>query len=709
MVQAFLLRGHVIARKVPQPLLKPGCVVVKTDYSCISIGTEISSVKGSKVNLVKKAMTKPKLFLRTLKIAKNRGLNVMINTIKGATGSGFGTNIGYTAAGLVVEKNESENEYQIGQRVAVVGTMYANHAEYNCVPRNLVIPIPDSVSTWDASTAALGGIAMQGVRQLSPKPNDTVVVMGLGFIGQLTVQMLLASGCCVIGIDINNSRLDIASKSYCIQTINGNDNLLVEKVLMLTNGIGVDGVIFTASTNSSAPMSSCFKMLRRKGCFVLVGVSGMTIDREDIYRKELEFKMATSYGPGRYDTTYEEEGIDYPYEYVRFTEKRNIEAYFKMMEIGTILLSNMPMQVYNISEAGKAYDRLQQSNPPMISLLDYSNQEDENSVKTKVNLRESGKKHRTAITYALIGAGSYAKSMHLPNLSTMKDKYYLKAVMNRSAAPAAALATQYKAEYYTTSIDDILNDAEIQLLLICTRHDSHARYAIKAMRAGKDVFVEKPPALDENELNELMQVIEETGRNFTVGYNRRFSKYASEIIHRLNDRKGKLFIEYTMNAGYIPYDNWVHSIESGGRIVGEGCHIIDLFQFFVGSEIISVDTDSISFSKSYYHKSDNISATLTFGDGSVALLHYISIGGRAMPKETMHIMFDEKEIYLDNYTSLTGSGIKIKKLHSDEPDKGQKDILLALFNSINRNTKYPIPLDEIKQTSLATFEIISCL
>lgn len=703
MKQAFLLKGKVITREISQPLVRPGYILIKTEYSCISAGTELSSLRVSKRNILIQAIQKPRLVFIFLRIGLNRGIRFMINSLISAIGSEFGSNIGYSAVGIVKQVGKDVKGFNIGQRVAVVGTNYANHAEYNCVPINLTIAVPECKPIYSAATAALGGIALQGIRQLQPNPGDTVVVMGLGFIGQLTVQLLKNSGCKVIGIDINNNRLIIAQKSYEIGTINGNDPLMVEKVLMMNNGDGVDGVIFTAATQSSEPMSACFKVLRKKGKFILVGVSGMQINRADIYSKEIDIKIATSYGPGRYDRLYEEKGIDYPYEYVRFTEKRNIQNYLEMLANGRISIEPLSLQIYGIDEASKAYQILQHPDPPMLSLLSYNFEEDKN-YESKYILRKKQLKSENVIEYALIGAGSYVKGMHLPLLANMKAKFRLKAVMSRSAVPAAGLANQYHAEYYTTNINDILNDRDIKMVMVCTHHDSHAQYAIQSLRAGKDVFVEKPLALNEDELNEIIKTITETNQLLLVGYNRRFSKYIKEIKRWVDKRKTPLFLEYTMNAGYIPYDHWVHDASGGGRVIGEMCHIIDLAQFLIGSKIKKITTNKLKFLKNYYHSEDNVTTTLSFDDGSIAVIHYFSIGSKALQKESMCVCFDGKKIFLNDYTSISSDFTHVRKIKTIDQDKGQKDILDAWYEAL-KNRVNPIPLEDIKQTTLVTLNI----
>lgn len=705
MKQAFLNKGEIVTHDVPIPSVKQGYVLVRTEYSCISSGTEMSGVAESGTSLIQKAISKPKKVIDMLKIARSRGLNAMINIITSARGSNFGNQIGYTAAGTVIDSRAKNTQYTIGDRVAVIGTGYANHAEYNCVPENLVIRIPDNVSFQDAATAALGGIAMQGVRQLAPLAGDYVVVMGLGLIGQITVQILLAQGCRVVGIDINNERLSMAMMNdYGIKTLNGNDSMLVHKVMMLTGGHGVDGVIFTANTSSSVPLANCFHMLRKKGSLVLVGVSGMNINRADIYSKELTFKIATSYGPGRYDTEYEENGIDYPREYVRFTEQRNVVSYFELLSRGKVKLSHLSSQICKVDNANEAFERLKGKYPPLVSLLDYTDHLPKQISNSK-SRQNSTKISNGIISIGFIGTGDYVKTMHLPLLSTMSGKYRIKALMNRSAVPAAALAAQYQTAYYTTDYQELLNDTDINLIAVCTRHDTHAQYAIAAMQAGKDVFVEKPPALNESELNELLQTVHETGRNFLVGYNRRFSKYALEIKRGLEGRNTPVHIEYTMNAGFVPYNIWMHSDVGGGRIIGEGCHIIDLFIYLIGKDVKEIIARPIYFKTGYYRSKDNISCTIIFTDGSSATLNYISIGAKTMPKETMRLICGNKIYELDDYRSLYFCGKEIRRLRSMQPDKGQKRILEILYESEQSKTFYPISLKDIETTSKITFEI----
>ncbi len=636
-----------------------------------------------------------------LEIARTRGIKAMQNIIISARGGNFGSPMGYSAAGYVIDSKAKNTQYKQGEKVAIVGTGYANHAELNVVPENLVIKIPDNVSLQDASTAAIGGIAMQGVRQLNATAGDVVVVMGLGLIGQITVQILLAQGCKVIGIDINSRRLQTVEEAYKIWTLNGIDDMLLHKINILTNGNGVDGVIFTAATNSSVPMSNCFKMLRRKGTFVLVGVSGMTINRDDIYKKELTFKIATSYGPGRYDSEYEEGGNDYPANIVKWTEQRNIESYLGLLAENKISLKNLATAIYDIDDADNAFNKLKQPNAPLLSIIKY--QGEWTSYEERKNI--SSKKCDSVLNIGFIGTGGYVSGMHLPNISTLPHMFKVEALMNRSAIPAAVLAKQYNTTYYTTNSDMLLSDENVDIAAICTRHDTHANYAIQALQHGKHVFVEKPAALNIEELNNLIKTVRNSNKNFLIGYNRRFSKYAKEIKKQLKKRQKPVLIDYTMNAGYVPYDSWIQNEIGGGRIIGEGCHIIDLFVYLLGTDIKSIAVTPISFQQTYYTPSDNVCCSICFNDGSVATLNYISIGGKTMSKESMKVICGDTIIELDDYKKLSINGKVKSALNSIQPDKGQVEILKVLYESTVNNSYYPIPLEEIEITSKITFDI----
>jgi predicted dehydrogenase/threonine dehydrogenase-like Zn-dependent dehydrogenase len=708
MKQAVLSKGNVIPRDVPMPNNGHKSVLVKVEYTCISAGTEMNSVRNSQKNLLELALEKPRQAKDGLIMLKERGITALSGAIKRATGASFGNALGYSGSGEIVSIGSGITGFAIGQRVAVAGVGYANHAGYASVPINLVIPIPDKVTLPEAAPIAVGSIAMQGVRVLAPKPDETIIVMGMGLIGLLTVQMLIVAGCRVIGIDINGKRLAFAQKNYGIEIINSTIDNAETACMILTQGRGADGVLFTAATTSSKPMSDCFKILRRKGRFVLVGSSGMKINREDIYKKELEFKISCSYGPGRYDSNYEEGGIDYPYSQVRWTEKRNMSYFLSLIEADKLDIKSMIGGIFPVEDSAQAYKLLERPDAPLITLLSYADSHENISDSTDTvffNRNKHIKKTKTAISYGVIGAGSFVRSMHLPNLAKYPDKYYLKAVMSRTGYSAASVAAQFNAEYATTNLERILNDDEIELVVICTRHDLHASIAIKALQAGKHVFVEKPSAINKNQLDELLAVIKKSGKAYLTGYNRRFSKYIREVACKVKHRKGTLLLEYTMNAGYIPKDHWVHSLEGGGRIVGEGCHIVDLLGFIAGFDVDSISVSHLFHKSDYYTSDDNVSVIIKYSDNSIAIMNYIANGSSKYPKETLRAYYDGKIITMSDYMSLKGEGVRVKRLRSSAPQKGQEEEMLNFYEHIKKGSLYPISLDEIKQTAYVTFQI----
>ena len=555
----------------------------------------------------------------------------------------------------------------------------------------------------EASTAAVGCIAMQGVRRLEPTQGETIIVMGLGIMGILAVQMLKGMGCRVIGIDLNTDRMGLAKKLGCDEVVHGGKGNVIKYVDMLTDGKGADGVLFTAATHSNVPMSNCFKMLRRKGRFVLLGVSGMEINRADIYAKELDFKIATSYGAGRYDGQYEESGADYPKENVRWTEKRNMEEYLREIAEGIVDVKDMIQAVYPVERVNEAYLALEKPNAPLITLLQYQKEES----KTKIILKPDAHtpEKGNIIRYAVVGAGNFVRSMHMPHLDEMKDKFYLRAVMSRTGTSASTLASIYGAEYCTTDYQEILNDPEIDMVMICTRHDLHAPMAIQALKAGKAVFVEKPAAINAEQLAELKQTCEETGVPYFVGFNRRFSDYIQEVCKATADRTTPLNIIYTMNAGLLPKDHWTHGKTGGGRIVGEGCHIVDTLTAVVGKKPIDFSVDAIHDENGFYSPHDNVSLTIRYEDGSIVTMLYLAQGSSSLQKETMTVYWDGKSITMNDYQRMSANGVRIKNIKSGAPVKGHKQELIAFRQAILSGQKYPIPLDDIWRTTMITLAV----
>ena len=692
MKQVLLKKGTIYTADIAQPKLEKGYVLVRTEYSCISAGTEMSGVTASGTPLVKRILESPELMEKGLNMLKERGIKDTWAVVKGKYE--VGTAMGYSASGIVEESGSSL--FAKGDRVACMGVGYANHAGYIVAPQNLVVKIPETVSLEQASTAALGCIAMQGIRRADIVLGEYVVITGMGILGQLACQFAAASGATVIATDIDERRLQIAKKGGASYVLNAREDV-VKQVNDITGGHGADKVIVTAATSSDELLSQAFKMCRKKGRVVLVGVAGMNLKREDMYKKELDFVIATSYGPGRYDENYEEKGLDYPYAYVRFTEKRNLESYLRLMADGKIDISNIIEGIYPVEKSDEAYEALKSSeNRPLIVLLKYNEEE---AVQDVIENKNGYVAPAGTIKVALCGAGGFAKGMHLPNMKKMKDKYTLYAVQSRTGANAEAIAIKEGAAYSTTDYDKVLQDPNVDMVMICTRHNLHAKMIIQALEAGKAVFVEKPMALTLEETDQIMEVAKRTGVPFMVGFNRRFSKYATETQKAIANRKNPMMISYRMNAGFIPQESWVQSEEGGGRIIGEGCHIIDLFNYFTDSKAESISVNQITPKTDHVSRTDNCVITVKYEDGSVCTLTYTGQGSKEYGKEFYEIFVDGAVITMDDYKELKGYGIKVAEIKTAGSEKGQFEELEAFYEAIKSGDGYPIPLWQMEQAT----------
>ena len=703
MKQGIVKKGKVLAENIPSPSASEGSVLIQVAYSCISAGTEMTSVNTSKQSLVQRALNSPEEVKTAIEFAKTNGIAKTIQRVRGVLEGGKQT--GYSASGTVVAVGKGVTNFQVGDKVAAAGAGIANHAEFIDVPQNLVMPVPKGMDLKLASTVTLGGIALQGVRRIDLKLGESCVIVGAGILGLLALQMLKKSGIQVIVSDFDQKRLDLAKELGADLIINPAQEDLIKTVSSYTGGYGADGVLFTAATSSSKPLSESFKMCRKKGKVVLVGVVGMEIERGDMYAKELDFLISTSYGPGRYDSNYEEKGLDYPYAYVRWTENRNMTEYLRLIHQHYIDVEKLIDAVFPIELITEAFESLQQEGKkPIIVLLDYNNGSS-TDISSKIDLKTKTVSSNT-INVGLIGAGSFAIGMHLPNMQAMKGKYNLKGVMSRTGFKAKTVADQFEAEYATANVDDILNDPKIDLVLIATRHDSHAELVLKSLKAGKHTFVEKPLAVNQTELDLIKEFYNQPGEKpvLMTGFNRRFSPFATEIKKHTSKRINPLFIQYRMNAGHIPLDQWVH--EHGGRIVGEACHLIDFMTFFTESKIASISVEKISPNNDKISSADNVSMVLKYEDGSVCTIQYFAVGSKQISKEYMEVHFDEKTIIMDDYKSLKGYGLNIKEISIGRSEKGQKEELESLYNSLKSNNEdWPIALWDMVQTTEITFAI----
>ena len=710
MIQAIVKKGSVFAEQISAPNVSKGCVLIKVVNSCISAGTEISGVSNSGKSLIKRALEQPENVKKVINMVKTEGIAKAYAKVKGRLDGGNPT--GCSISGVVIAVGEGVSEFKVGDHVAAAGAGLANHAEYVDVPKNLVMKMPQNMEFDKACTVTLGGIAMQGVRRIDLKLGETCVVVGTGILGLLAVQMLKISGVRVAVSDFDDRRLQIAKEYGAELVINPSRDNLLEIISSWSGGYGTDGVLFTAATSSSEPLSQSFQMCKKKGKVVLVGVVGMQIDREDMYQKELDFLISTSYGPGRYDKNYEEKGLDYPYSYVRWTENRNMVEYLRLVNENLIKLDKLIDAKYSISDVTVAFESLQTpKDKPLMVLLDYgeANLNEFNvylNHERKVILNENPI-NKDVINVAFVGVGGFATGMHLPNIAKLSNKYKIYAVMNRTGHKAKSVAEQYGANYATTNYNEILSDKNVDLVIISTRHDSHAELTLKALEAGKNVFVEKPLATNQDDLNKIKEFYESSNGDkpvLFVGFNRRFSVYTHEIKKHTNTRINPMIIRYRMNAGYIPMDHWVH--ENGGRMVGEACHIIDLMTAITGSEIESIFSQSITPKNEKYSIEDNKSIILKYKDGSVANIEYFANGSKELSKEFMEIHFDGKSIVLDDYKSLKGYGVGLKEISTNVSEKGQSEELGVLFEALKGSKKsWPIEFWDMMQTTEISFLI----
>lgn len=704
MKQVLIQGGGAIVADVPAPNVSPANILVQVAYSCISVGTEMAGVRMSGLPLYQRALKQPENVKRVLEMMRDQGIKRTMDRVSGKLSGGSAT--GYSASGKVIAVGDQVDGFSLGDRVACAGAGVANHAEFIDVPVNLAVRIPETVGSDIASTVTLGAIAMQGVRRAQPTLGETIVVVGLGILGQLTAQMLSANGCRVIGVDLDARRIRLGLDNGMDLGIDPATDNYVDRVLKHTGGIGADGVIVTAATESNQVISEAMQACRKKGRVVLVGDVGLDLNRADFYKKELDFLISASYGPGRYDPSYEEGGQDYPIAYVRWTENRNMQAYIELLARRKINLDKFHHTPFPIDQSGEAYEALKgEGDRPLMVLLSYPVRAD--APARRVEMRTQVPKS-DRIRVAIAGASSFAQGMHLPNMVILRKDYELRAVMSRTGANARAVATQYQAAYCTTDFEEILRDDQVDLVMITTRHNFHGAMVLQALHAGKHVFVEKPLTLNVDELAEIenFYIANPSGPLLMVGFNRRFAPALQNIRQILQGRTTPIIANYRMNAGFIPPDHWVHGPEGGGRNLGEACHIYDLFNSLCdGTLATSVSALAISPSGEQWARNDNFVATIKYQDGSVCTLTYTALGDKSYPKERMEVFVDGKVLVMDDYKSVQVYGAKYKGWSAKSVEKGQLQELDALADTLLRHKPWPISLTEQIQATRIAFEV----
>jgi predicted dehydrogenase/threonine dehydrogenase-like Zn-dependent dehydrogenase len=701
MKQVLVKSGTIVVAEVPAPVAGPREILVQVAHSCISPGTEMAGLSVSAFPLYRRALRQPQHVKRALEMARNNGLKHTFERIRGNLIAGSPT--GYSAAGKVIAVGSEVIEFRPGDHVAAAGAGIANHAEVINVPVNLAVKVPEGLGTEQACTVTLGAIAMQGVRRAQPTLGEIFVVIGLGILGQITAQLLKISGCRVLGVDPDPERVQLALENGIDWGLDPLSEDYVDRAHRLSGGFGADAAIITAASTSDQIVSDAMQSCRKKGRVVLVGDVGLNLKRTDFYSKELDFLISSSYGPGRYDPLYEDGGQDYPIAYVRWTENRNMEAYLQLIADGRMRLKPLIREPFEIDRAAEAYETLkQESEKPLVVVLRYPYRSE---ALDRVVVRRTVESPKTRIRVALAGAGGFAQGTHLPTLAALRDRYSLRAVMSRTGSNAKAIADQYQAAYSTTEYEAILSDPDVDLIIITTRHDLHARMVRDGLRAGKHVFVEKPLSINTQQLDEIEQAASEGKSLLMTGFNRRFAPAIRCAMTVLAKRTTPIVVNYRMNAGFLSREHWVHGPEGGGRNIGEACHIYDLFNYLTRSRVHSIQAASIDPPGKQWNRNDNFVTTIHYEDGSLCSLTYTALGNSSFPKERMEIFADGKVFSLDDYKELTISGGKLKGWRSVTSDKGHFHELTALGEALQNGTEWPISLEDQVQATRTSFEV----
>ncbi len=694
-----LKTGATEVAEVPWPTVKQGHLLIRSTTTLVSAGTERMLVEFSKAGWIDKARQQPDKVRMVLDKIRTDGLIPTVEAVFNKLDQPLP--LGYCNVGRVIEVGPGVTKFVVGDRVASNG----KHADVICVPVNLCASVPDKVSDDEAAFTVLGAIALQGIRLAQPTLGEFVAVTGLGLIGLLTVQLLRAQGCRVLGIDFDAHRLALA-RQFGAEVVNlaaGED--AVTSAQRFSRQRGVDAVILTASTKSSEPVHQAALMCRKRGRIVLVGVTGLELSRTDFFEKELTFQVSCSYGPGRYDTNYEEKGLDYPVGYVRWTEQRNLEAVLDTVATGALDLKSLVSHRFAIEDAGRAYELVGGSTPSLGILLEYNRSGEApeltlNRQTVTLLAQATGPTPTEGVSMGFIGSGNYATSVLIPAFKATGAR--MKTVASSGGVSGLHAARKFGFEATTTDVVSVLTDASINTVVISTRHDSHARLACDALRSGKNVFVEKPLALRIEELAEIEAASRLAKSLLMVGFNRRFAPQIQKMKVLLIGARGPKSLVVTVNAGAIPADHWTQDRDAGGgRVVGEACHFIDLLRFLVGEPIIEwrrMDMKTASH--------DTVTLELRFADGSIGTVHYFANGNKSFPKERVEVFSEGRVLQLNNFRRLTGYGWPgFKKMNLWHQDKGQRACAAAFVQAVAQGGRAPIPLEEILEVSKVTISL----
>jgi predicted dehydrogenase/threonine dehydrogenase-like Zn-dependent dehydrogenase len=694
---------------VPAPLTPAGGLLVHNQWSLISPGTERMLVEAGGGNLLNTARQRPELVRQMLDKVGRDGISATVEAVRGRLDVAIP--LGYSCAGTVLDIGPGARAaFTTGDRVACAGAGQANHAEVVAVAKNLTVRVPNGVSLDDAAFVTVGAIAMQGVRVADVRLGEACVVIGLGLVGQLTVQLLKAAGCRVFGIDVAADKVELArslgAEGACVRT----DPDAVEKVRAFSLGRGADCILIAAATGSSDPVQLAAKLARDRAVVVAVGMVGMDVPRNAYYEKELQLRLSRSYGPGRYDRSYEEDGIDYPLGYVRWTEQRNMEAFLDLVAAGTVHPSNLVTHRVPIARAEHAYRIVtgEVAEPYLGILLEYPNTTAlEAPTLTRVELRRPAfpSSSRT-VRLGVVGAGNFARSVLLPALKKLSQgDVELRGVATASPPSAQQTATRFGFGYAASDWRQVIDDDSVDAVLVATRHDLHADIAAAALRAGKAVFLEKPMALVPDELDDLMAAWRSTGRVLQLGFNRRFAPTYVQLKARFSRRQGPLVMAYRVNAGAVAPTSWVvDPVQGGGRLVGEVCHMVDTLVDLAGAPVSSVYAQPLASSLS-----DDVVLSLSFGDGSIGTIVYASNGDRSLPKEQLEVFAEGKAAVLDDFRNLRLHwGGKTSRLGGrfSSQDKGHAAELSAFLDAVRSGSPSPVDAETAAHVTRVTFAAV---
>lgn len=683
---------------VPPPMLRDGGLLVMNHVSLISPGTEKSTVQVAQKSLLGKAMERPEMVKKVLTAIQKDGLKDTLQRVFERLDTPAA--LGYSCAGTVAAVGADASQFSVGDRVACAGQNYASHAEVVYVPKNLCVKLPTTVDFEDAACVTLGAIALQGVRQAEPRLGDRIAVIGLGLLGQLTVQMLKAAGCRVLGSDLDGTKLDLARQLGADLTVRPSG--LMDAATGFSEGHGVDAVIITASTKDNSPVEIAGAIARKKGRVVVVGAVGMNLPREPYYKKELDFKLSMSYGPGRYDSAYEEKGQDYPYSYVRWTENRNMAAFLDLVGDGKVQLKPLITHRFEISKADDAYRMMTEGQTPYMGMLITYPLDQQQALQPSITVVSD--KPTGPLTLGLIGVGNHVKDMLLPQLQS-QAAVSIRAVCTACGINAKALGEKLHAGYCTSDSQDVLRDPAINTVLIGTRHDTHGRLVVKALEADKHVFVEKPLCLTEEELDAIHAVYRDKaakGLRLMVGFNRRFSPHAEKAREFFAHRENPLVMWYRINAGKIPAEHWIQDPSvGGGRLIGEACHFVDYMQSVCGARPNSVFARRIGRQSSGI-TDDQCIITLTFEDGSIGSIIYTAGGNSGLAKERFEAHADGKSLTMDDFEEThLYSGSHREVFKTSKRDKGFKTEIAHFVQTVEQGIPCVMSFGEIAAVTRA--------